>query len=58
MSRITGCRRVVVAGAVPIKAKPQNQLNSISERPELKILYRNLKFGQNKSFRGRKDLQL
>jgi len=31
--------------------------DSILERPKLKFLHNNLKFGQNKSCRGRKDLQ-
>ena len=30
---------------------------SLLERPKLKFSYNNLKFGQNKSCRGRKDLQ-
>ena len=31
--------------------------DSILERPKLKFLHSNLKFGQNKSCRGKKDLQ-
>jgi hypothetical protein len=32
--------------------------DSILERPKLKFSHNNLKFGQNKSCRGREDLQL
>jgi len=54
--RVLG-RKTGTSGLQTRNLRVLGKTDSLLERPKLKFSYNNLKFGQNKSCRGRKDLQ-
>ena len=55
--RVLG-RKTGTSGLQTRNLRVLGKTDSLLERPKLKFSYNNLKFGQNKSCRGREDLQL
>jgi len=64
MRRVESPASVAVWALASTVSHRENTVNILTDflpdfdHPELKFSYKNLKFGQNRSYRGREDLQL